>query len=111
MRKHVHHSTNQEPKGPEALKDILGQLFVARGWGRVSERARLEKAWAQAAGEIVARQTRVVSLKRGILEVEVRGGVLLQELASFHKRKLLETVSTLLSNQQIRDLRFRAASR
>ena len=35
-------------------------------------------------------------MNRKILEVEVRGGVLLQELSQFHKRKLLEAVRRAL---------------
>lgn len=97
------------PKGPEEIKDVIAQLFVARGWGRASERKRLEDAWAKAAGEIVSGQTRVLALKRGVLEIEVRGGVLLQELASFHKRKLLAALKTLLPGHPLKDLRFRSA--
>ena len=97
------------PKGPEPLKDVIAQLFVSRGWGRASERKRLEDAWAKAAGEIVAGQTRVLVLKRGVLDIEVRGGVLLQELASFHKRKLLEAMKTLLPGHPLKELRFRSA--
>ena len=97
------------PKGPEPLKDVIAQLFVSRGWGRTSERKRLEDAWASAAGEIVAKQTRVLALKRGVLEIEVRGGVLLQELASFHKRTLLEAMKTLLPGHPLKELRFRSA--
>ena len=100
---------NGLPQGPQQLKDVLGQLFVSRGWGRVSERQYLENAWANAAGEIVAGQTRVLALKRGVLEVEVRGSVLLQELASFHKRKLIAAMKTLLPGHPLKDLRFRSA--
>ncbi len=96
-------------KGPEPLKDVIAQLFVSRGWGRTSERKRLEDAWAKAAGEIVAGQSRVLAIKRGVLEIEIRGGVLLQELSSFHKRKLLEAMKTLLPGQALKDLRFRSA--
>lgn len=101
-------NSGQAP-GPQALKDILGQLFISRGWGRISERKQLDDAWAAAAGEIVARQTRVLGCRRGVLEIEVRGGVLLQELASFHKRKLLEAIIARLGGQRVKDLRFRAA--
>jgi len=38
-------------KGPEKIGDILSKLFVAKGWGRKQERLKLEKSWAEAAGE------------------------------------------------------------
>src|SRR6476659_9686338 len=78
-----------EPAGPESLGEILSRVFSARGWGRKQDRLRLERAWAEAAGPDYAAHTRVGALKRGVLEVEVVGAVLLQELAHYHKRRLL----------------------
>lgn len=96
-------------KGPENLGDVLGRLFTARGWGRLSERSRLEAAWAEVAAEWPG-QTRVLSLRRGVLEVEVRIGVLVQELAQFHKRKLLGELRKKLPGQTLTDLKFRAGA-
>ena len=94
-------------RGPERLGEILSRLFTARGWGRRQDRLRLEQAWAEAAGD-VAGQTRVAGLKRGVLEIEVGNGVLLQELAHFHKRRLLEQLKKQLTGVPLTDLRFRA---
>ena len=94
--------------GPERLSDILGRLFTARGWGRRQERLQLEEAWSAAAGPEIARQTRVNQLRRGVLEVVVANAVLLQELAHFHKRRLLEQLRQRLPNTPCTDLRFRA---
>jgi hypothetical protein len=55
-----------------------------------------------------ASQTRVGSLKRGVLEVLVGNAVLLQELSHFHKRGLLEQMRRRLPDTSITDLRFRA---
>src|SRR5262245_30783588 len=82
----------EQPRGPEPIGEILSRLFAARGWGRLQERLRLEKAWAEAAGPDIAPKTRVVALKRGVLEIEVKGAILLQELAQFHKRRILEAL-------------------
>src|ERR1041384_1699284 len=76
--------------GPQPLKEILANLFTARGWGRRQGRLHLEKVWAEGAGPAVAAQPRVASLRRGVFEVEVGNAVLLQELSHFHKRRLLE---------------------
>lgn len=100
-------------EGPEALGEILSRLFTARGWGRRQDRLRLEQAWTAAVDDVlphVARQTRVGNLRRGVLEVMVGNAVLLQELASFHKRKLLESLRRRLSGVTITDLRFRAGT-
>ena len=99
-----------EPTGPEPLGEVLSRLFAARGWGRRQERLRVEQAWADAmaACALDAEQTRVNGLRRGVLEVLVANAVMLQELAHFHKRKLLEAVRGKLAGTTVHDLRFRA---
>lgn len=97
-------------KGPERIGEILSQLFTARGWGRRQERLHLERAWEGAAGEEIARKTRVAGLRRGELEVEVANAVLLQELNHYHKRRLLADVRKRLPGTAISGLRFRAGA-
>jgi predicted nucleic acid-binding Zn ribbon protein len=95
-------------KGPEALRDILGRLFAAKGWGRRQERLQLEQAWTESAGPQTAKHTQVGSFRRGVLEVMVDNAVLLQELAHFQKRPLLEKLRRRLPGTSFTDLRFRA---
>jgi predicted nucleic acid-binding Zn ribbon protein len=95
-------------KGPERLGEILSRLFTARGWGRRQERHRLEDAWAEAVGAQDAAATRVSGLRRGVLEVVVANAVLMQELAHFHKRRLLEELRRRLPGTTLTDIRFRA---
>src|SRR5262245_1122291 len=97
-------------KGPEPLAEILSRLFTAKGWGRRQARMHLEKAWSDAAGPKFAAATRVLSLRQGLLEVEVASAILMQELAGFYKRKLLEKLRTALPGEKINDLRFRAGA-
>jgi hypothetical protein len=54
--------------------------------------------------------TRVVGVRRNILEIEVKGAVPLQELSQFHKRRVLAKLRELLKGTTISDLRFKAAS-
>jgi predicted nucleic acid-binding Zn ribbon protein len=95
-------------KGPERIGEILSRLFTARGWGRRQGRLRLEQAWAAIAGSEFAEHTCVGALRRGVLEVEVNNTVLLQELAHYHKRRLLEQLRRRLPEITLNDLRFRA---
>jgi predicted nucleic acid-binding Zn ribbon protein len=95
-------------KGPELLGEILSRLFVARGWGRRQAQLRLEQAWAEAIGPEGAKRTRVAGLRRGVLEVTVGNAVLLQELAHYQKRRLLEQLRSRLPGTTVTDLRFRA---
>ncbi|MSR33016.1 MAG: DUF721 domain-containing protein [Gemmataceae bacterium] len=93
--------------GPEKVGSILGRLFIAKGWGRKQERLQLEKAWAEAAGEEYLAGTRVVVVKKGVLEIAVSNSSLLQELAQFQKRPLLTRLKELLPGVALTDLRFR----
>lgn len=97
-----------DPKGPQKIGEIISRLFTARGWGRQQERLRLERAWAAAVGAEYVSHTRVSGIRRNVLEVEVRNAVLIQELAQFHKRRLLTALRKALSGLKITDLRFRA---
>jgi hypothetical protein len=101
---------DQPEPGPEPLKEILSRLFTLRGWGRRSARLHLERAWEVAVGPEHAGRTRVSGLKRGTLEIEVNNAVLLQELAHFHKRRLLEALRTSLQGTTLTDLRFKAGT-
>jgi predicted nucleic acid-binding Zn ribbon protein len=94
---------------PENLSDVVAKLFAARGWGRRSERVRLEQAWAEVAGKDAA-DTRLGGFRRGVLEVEVRTGVLMQELAQFRKRGLLAALRQALPGVTVADLKFRAGA-
>ena len=99
-----------DPKGPESLGEILSRLFTARGWGRRQDRLRLEEAWAAAVAAcgLAPGETQVAALRRGVLEVVVGSGVLLQEMAHYHKRRLLEQLRGRLPGTTVTDLRFRA---
>ena len=97
-------------KGPEKIADVLGRLFTSRGWGRKNDRLRLEAAWGDAAGTALLKDTRVLGLKRGVLEVEVRNAVLLSELTQFHKRGLLAKLRKTLVGVTLTDIKFRAGA-
>jgi predicted nucleic acid-binding Zn ribbon protein len=94
-------------RGPEPIKEILSRLFAARGWGRVQERLLLEESWAKVIGAAGAGHTRVGTMKRGVLEIQVDNTVLMQELAHYQKRNLLEKLRQQLPGMKLTDLRFR----
>ena len=101
---------NRDNRGPEKITDILGRLFTSRGWGRKNDRLRVEAAWADAAGEALLKDTRVLGMKRGVLEVEVKNAVLMSELTQFHKRGLLATLRKSLPGVTLTDIKFRAGA-
>ena len=97
-------------EGIESLKEVLSRLFAARGWGRRQARLHLEKAWETAVGPQSAPHTRLSSIRRGVMEIEVDNAVLMQELAMFQKRSLLAKLRELLKNTTLNDLKFKAGN-
>jgi predicted nucleic acid-binding Zn ribbon protein len=97
------------PRGPEKIGDILAQLMARRGFARVQGAAACEAAWREAAGDAIARHTRVGPCRRGKLEITVAHSALVQEL-QFQKASLVATLGRLLPDENIKDLRFRVGA-
>jgi hypothetical protein len=98
---------HQPDPEPERIKEILARLFTARGWGRRQARLHLERAWTAIVPATYEPHTRVLGLRRGILEVEVDSAVLVQELTHYHRRRLLQALLDKLPGQAIKELRFK----
>ena len=60
---------NPNRRGPRVLSEILGELFTARGYGRLRAAGELEEAWNTAVGEPHCHQTRVGEVRHGVLTV------------------------------------------
>ncbi len=95
--------TNSRPK---PIGDIVAQLMARRGYANERSAAVQQEAWAAAAGQALARFTRVGLIRRGVLEVMVANSTMMQEL-TFQKTSLLEKLKTQLPDAKLRDLRFR----
>ncbi len=99
--------SNLRGRGPKPLSDILGELFAARGYGRLRASGELEEAWNAAVGEPGCRQTRVGGVRRGVLNVTVAHPTLLEELVAFRKPALLAALRQNAPGASIHDIRFR----
>ena len=91
---------------PKAMADVLAELMARRGYARERAAADYSAAWREAAGELIARHTRVGVVRRGALEVIVANSVLLQEL-TFQKPNILNQLGRLLPQERIGNLKFR----
>lgn len=81
-----------------------------RGYARLRGDAQLQSAWAEAAGATIARQTRAVAIRRGVLHVAVDHAPLLSELAGFYRQTLVEKLREQHADLKIRDLKFKLDS-
>jgi predicted nucleic acid-binding Zn ribbon protein len=80
--------------------------MARRGYARERSAAGFDEAWRSAAGEIIARSTRVGLVRRGALEVLVANSALMQEL-TFQKSALLDKLKRLLPDEKLTGLRFK----
>ena len=83
------------------LPRVLKQLGLDQGllgWWAVSE-------WPQVVGPRIARHTRAVAFRDGVLQVEVEGSAWMHELG-FLKRDLVRKVNEHAGSRLVRDVRF-----
>jgi predicted nucleic acid-binding Zn ribbon protein len=93
--------------GLKPVSDILGELFAARGYGRLLAQTELEDAWNAAVGEPGSRHTKVGAVRHGVLNVTVAHSTLLEELAAFRKPALLAALRQAVPAAGVNDIRFR----
>lgn len=92
---------------PQQLGKVITELIALKGLARVHGIEQLQQAWRAVAGEDWARVTRVLELTRGVLHIGVGNSALLNELAGFHKGRLLEVIQQKFPHLKTRDLKFR----
>jgi predicted nucleic acid-binding Zn ribbon protein len=92
------------------LSLALSELIAQRGYAQVQGDARLQAAWNEAAGPTIARQTRALAIRRGVLHVAVDHAPLLAELAGFYRQTFLEKLSMNHGDLKIHDLKFKLDS-
>jgi hypothetical protein len=85
---------------------VISKLFAARGYGRPQADRQLHDLWKRAAGEEIARSTRVLGLKNAVLQIGVANSALLSELASFRKQELLARLKEQDKQLKLRDMKF-----
>lgn len=93
--------------GPKRIGDLVARVIARYGAAQTTVRQDLERGWKAAAGEQVARHTRVGAIRRGVLEVLVDNASLLGELEGFRKQQLLERLGGELAQAKVTGLRFR----
>lgn len=94
-------------QGPQPLAAALSELVTRLGLARSGGNEQLRRIWAEVAGEAIARQTRAVDIRRGVLHVDVSHAALLSELSGFHKHGLLEQLRSKHSDLRVREIKFR----
>ena len=92
---------------PGTLGAALSEFIALKGLASPRSDARLAQMWAEVAGERIAERTRVMGINRGVLQVAVVSSAMLNELASFHRDRLIEELRAREPRLKLRDIKFR----
>jgi predicted nucleic acid-binding Zn ribbon protein len=89
------------------LGSVLQRVIQRRGYAAVQSTELLADAWRQAAGEGLARQTRIGKLERGSLVIFAANPTVRTEL-EFMKSQLVRSLQSQLPDYGIRGLRIKS---
>lgn len=91
---------------PKRPADILGHLMARKGYNQTETANELEITWNEIVGSKWKSQTKVGTIRQGVLEVLVSSSVVNQQLG-FKKKQLLSELQTRLPKNNLKDLRFK----
>jgi hypothetical protein len=100
---------NAEKRGgaPEAVGEILRRVLPAGGSTTRRRESAVARLWREAAGPELAEETRLATLRHGVLVVEVRSSPLLAELSGFRAQELLSRLVAADPSGRVTGLKFR----
>lgn len=87
----------------EVLEDLVPKLGPKRG----KMQRRLWEAWKGTVGEEIANYTRINTLRRGNLHIEVQSPTVLQELTGMNKTKIIATMRERLGKTFLTNIRLK----
>lgn len=96
-------------KTAKPISEILKEVMPKTGPRGGKTQQRLWKAWKEVVGDKKAEHTRISSLKRGSLHIEVESPAMLQELTGMNKREIVTTMKEKLGEIFLTDIRLKLA--
>ena len=93
-------------RSAKPIKQIMADLVVRRGLGRVLATEELNQTWRKIVGEPFAAQSQPSQLRGGILEIIVTHTVYKQEM-QYLEEKILAQLHEQAADMKIRGLRYR----
>lgn len=93
-------------RDPQPLSAAISELIAKRGLAAPRSNAEVAGAWQRVAGERIADDARVLSLRDGTVLVGVTSSALLNELVSFHSQRLLFDLQSECPEMTLKKIRF-----
>lgn len=95
-----------QPPGPQRLSAALSELITLRGLARARSNGQLEDIWKRVVDPNWGERTRVMGIRRGVLQVAVDSAPLRSELETYHKADLLRAIQDIAPHLNLRNLKF-----
>ena len=91
-----------------SLESLVGTLERRPQWRSHQKFQQVLECWPQVVGDVVAVQTRPLSIQRNVLSVSTSTSVWSQNLA-FQRHHILKKLATYIPDHQLKDIRFSPA--
>ena len=91
---------------PKRPADILGKLMARKGYAQTQTSNELEVTWNEIVGPKWKNETKVGTIRQGVLEIMVSSSAVNQQLG-FKKKQLLAELQTRLPKNNLKNLRFK----
>ncbi len=89
----------------ENLRDILARLMTRPDLEHRARQGPLFERWPELVGDLLARRCRPVSIRKGVLLVQVSDSVWMQEL-QMQKFQILQRIWALVGEGEVTDVRW-----
>lgn len=88
------------------IGSVIRRLMASSGYAESQSTALLQSQWEQAVGPTLTGLSRIGSVKRGVLTVEVANSATMQEI-HFRKKQILAVLHNDAATKQIINLKIR----
>lgn len=93
--------------GPTSLREVVGAWLESSGLSAGAGEVRALGAWRKAAGAALSRRAQPVSLRGGVLVVELQSSAHLNELKNFAGEDVRARANALLGSERIARVEYR----
>lgn len=90
----------------QTLGEVLTQLIDRYGWGDQLYEAKLASSWDNVTGPLIARHTKEIRYRKGVMMVKVDNAALKQELI-YQRQRLKEELNKALKKEIVKDIIIR----
>lgn len=93
-------------KGPEHIKNLLGEFLRKSGLSGKIGRREVLALWPEVVGPDIAAHTRIAAFRKGVLSVAVDSAAHFYELSTFFGEEIREKLNKAVAKQFVSKINF-----